>query len=109
MHSSTSTSSILDHAVKIRAKNVELRKNVSQLRSDIKTMEDEMLQMQVTHDELFAQCQVLREKQTDANHTAQLEAYRRQFDSWIQDIGNYLTHKTLDLPTVPATTVARKK
>ncbi|CAF4448287.1 unnamed protein product, partial [Adineta steineri] len=63
--SNTTTSPLLNHAVRIRAKNVELRKKITQLESDIQLITKDISSLTNTYDDLVEQCQVLRENQTE--------------------------------------------
>ena len=87
------TSPLLNHAVKVRAKNVELRNKITQVRHDVELIEKDVSALKAVHDDLVEQCRRLRDKQTDANQNLALEECRKQFHSYIHDIEGYLANK----------------
>ena len=86
MQSSNNTSPLLNHAMRIRAKNVELRKKIAQLESDVQFVEKDITTLTHAYDDLAEQCQVLREKQTDKKKDLLLQQCQTQFDHYINDI-----------------------
>lgn len=98
MQSSSRTSPLLSHATRVRAKNVELRKKIAQLESDIQMIEKDIASLTSTHDDLVGQCQTLREKQTDQTKALQLEEYQSQFNAYIHGIETYLNTKQWNVP-----------
>ena len=108
MQSSNNTSPLLNHAMRIRAKNVELRKKIAQLESDIQFVENDISTLTHTYDDLAKQCQVLREKQTDTKKDLLLQQCQTQFDHYINDIENYILNKQWNLPAIEKSTVLCK-
>ncbi|CAF0804291.1 unnamed protein product [Adineta ricciae] len=109
MQSSNSTSPLLNHAMRVRAKNVELRKKIAQLESDVQFVEKDILTLTHTYDDLAEQCQVLREKQTDKKKDLLLQQCQTQFDHYINDIENYILNKQWNLPIIEKTSVLSPK
>ncbi|CAF1282818.1 unnamed protein product [Adineta steineri] len=107
--SNTTTSPLLNHAVRTRAKNVELRKKITQLESDIQLITKDISSLTNTYDDLVEQCQVLRENQTEKKKDLLLEECQTQFNNYIQDIQNYLNNKQWDIPTSEKITVSTPK
>lgn len=109
MQSSTNTSPLLNHAVKIRAKNVELRKQITQLQSDIQSIDNEISTLTKTHENLLEQCQILREKQTDDQKHLLLEQYETEFKNYIHDIENFINNKQWNSPSVDKSIISCKR
>lgn len=91
MESSSHISPLLDHAIRIRAKNVELRQTIAQLQADIHNLEKDISTITVTHDDLAEQCRILREQQTEELSSKQSE---KDFHQYIQDITDYIDTKS---------------
>jgi uncharacterized coiled-coil DUF342 family protein len=94
MQSSTHISPLLDHAIRIRAKNVELRQKIVQLQADIHNLEKDISTMTVTQDDLVEQCRILREQQTEQNKEFLFEQSEKDFRQYIQDIADYINTKS---------------
>jgi uncharacterized coiled-coil DUF342 family protein len=109
MQSTNNTSPLLNHAVKTRAKNVELRKKITQLENDIQLIENDISALTNTYDDLAEQCQILREKQTDKNKDLILEDDQKQFNNYIHDIEKYLDSKQWNNSSIEKTTILCKK
>jgi hypothetical protein len=109
MQSSNSTSPLLNHAIKTRAKNVELRKKITQLQTDIQSIENDISTLTNTYDHLVEQCQILREKQTDTKKDLLLEESQKEFHNYIRDIENYINNKQLTFSSIEKPTVLCKK
>lgn len=95
MQSSTdnSTSPLLNHAIKTRSKNVELRQKITQLQIEIQSIENDISLLTNTYDDLVEQCQILREKQTDKTKDFLLEEYQNEYQNYLHDIENYIHNK----------------
>ena len=107
MQSSTPISPLLDHAIRIRAKNVELRQKIVQLQVDVHSLEKDISTMTVTHDDLVEQCRILREQQTEQNKELLFEQSEKDFRQYIQDIADYINNKSWkpssnENPTLPS-------
>ena len=100
MQSSTHTSPLLNHAIRTRAKNVELRKKIALLQADIQSIEKDISTLTMTYDDLVEQCQVLREKQTDKTKDLLLDESEKQFQNYIHDVENYLNSKQWITPSI---------
>jgi len=109
MQSSNSTSPLLNHAIKTRAKNVELRKKITQLQTDIQSIENDISTLTNTYDNLVEQCQILREKQTDTKKDLLLEESQKEFQNYIRDIENYINNKQLTFSSMEKSTILCKK
>ncbi len=109
MQSSNNKSPLLNHAIRVRAKNVELRKKITQLENDIQLIEKDISTITNTYDDLVEQCQNLRDKQTDKKKDLLLEEYQTQFNNYIHDIENYLNNKQWNSPSIEKTTVLCKR
>jgi uncharacterized coiled-coil DUF342 family protein len=110
MESTTSnTSPLLHHAVRIRANNVELRNKIVQLQNEVKIIENNVLKLKETYDNLAEQCQILRHQQTDVKQNLLYEECQRQFDCYIEDIDHYLTNKTWTIPSMSSVTSVQCK
>ncbi|CAF3178155.1 unnamed protein product [Rotaria socialis] len=109
MESSVNSSPLLSHAVKIRGKNVELRKKIILLQTDIQSIEKDILSLTNTYDDLVEQCQILREKQTDRKKDFLLEEYQKQFTDYVHDIENYINKKEWNIDSMEKTNVLSPK
>ncbi|CAF3835839.1 unnamed protein product [Rotaria magnacalcarata] len=109
MEPSVNSSPLLSHAVKIRGKNVELRKKIILLQNDIQSIEKDILSLTNTYDDLVEQCQTLREKQTDRKKDFLLEEYQKQFTDYIQDIENYINKKEWSIGSMEKTNALSPK
>ncbi|UJR26104.1 hypothetical protein I4U23_007450 [Adineta vaga] len=109
MQSSNNTSPLLNHAMRVRTKNVELRKKITQLENDIQLIEKDISTLTITYDNLVDQCQILHEKQTDKKKDLLLEQYQNQFNNYIHDIENYLNNKQWNISAIEKTTVLSPK
>jgi uncharacterized coiled-coil DUF342 family protein len=108
MQSSTHTSPLLNHAIRTRAKNVELRKKISQLQTDIQSIEKDISTLTLTYDDLVEQCRILREKQTDKTKDFLLEESEKEFQNYIHDIENYLNTKQWKISSIEKPTILCK-
>lgn len=99
------SSPLLNQALAVRSKNVELRKKISDIQQNIDAMEKDIAQLQKKHDDLLAQCQSLREKQNNAQQKALIVECQRQFENYIREIDEYISNKPFILP---ASIVSRK-
>lgn len=94
MQSSTShTSSLLNHAMRTRTKNMELRQKIAQLQTEVHNLEKDISSLTMTYDDLVEQCRILREQQTDENKQFLLKQSEKDFHQYIQDIENYIKNK----------------
>ncbi|CAF0722671.1 unnamed protein product [Rotaria sp. Silwood1] len=109
MESSINASPLLNHAIKIRGKNVELRKKITLLQNDIQLIEKDILTLTNTYDDLVEQCQILREKQTDRKKDLLLEEYQNKFNDYIHDIENYLNNKEWNISSIEKTDILSPK
>lgn len=109
METSNNTSPLLNHAIKTRAKNVELRQKISQLKIDIESIEKDISILSNTYDNLVEQCQILREKQTDKNNDLLLDEYQKEFQNYIHDIENYINNKQWKFSSVENPVIPCKK
>ncbi len=109
MQSSNNTSPLLNHAIKTRAKNVELRKKINQLQTDIQSIEKDISILTNTYDNLVEQCQILREKQTEKKKDLLLEEYQKEFHNYIHDIENYMNNKQWKFSSIEKTTTLCKR
>jgi uncharacterized coiled-coil DUF342 family protein len=108
MQSSTHTSPLLNHAIRTRAKNVELRKKIAQLQTDIQSIENDISTLTHTYDDFVEQCRILREKQTDKSKDFLLEESQKEYHNYIHDIENYLNTKQWKIPSSEKPTVLGK-
>ncbi|CAF2358506.1 unnamed protein product [Rotaria sp. Silwood2] len=109
MESSINGSPLLNHAIKIRGKNVELRKKIALLQNDIQLIEKDILTLTNTYDDLVEQCRVLHEKQTDRKKDSLLEEYQNKFNNYIHDIENYINNKEWNISSIEKTEISPSK
>ncbi|CAF4189166.1 unnamed protein product, partial [Rotaria sordida] len=107
--SSMYASPLLNHAIKIRGKNGELRKKITLLQNDIQLIEKDILTLTNTYDDLVEQCGILREKQTDRKKDLLLEEYQNKFNAYIHDIENYLNNKEWNISSNENTEISPPK
>lgn len=109
MESSINPSPLLNYAVKIRGKNVELRKKIASLQNEIQSIEKDTLTLTNTYEDLVEQCRALREKQTDRTKDLLLEEYQKQFNAYICDIEHYINNKEWNLSLIEKPQISCKK
>lgn len=108
MQPSTHASPLLNRAIGTRAKNVELRQKITQLQTDIHSIEKDISTLTVTYDDLVEQCRILREKQTDKSQEALREESEKDFRQYIHDIETYLNNKQWKTPSMEKSSILCK-
>ena len=102
-------SPLLNYAIRIRERNVELRRQIASLQNDIQVIEKDISRLSHTYDDLVEQCRILREKQTDRQKDTLLEEYQKQFNEYVYDVENYLNNKEWNLSSIDKTAILCKK
>ncbi|CAF0909837.1 unnamed protein product [Didymodactylos carnosus] len=89
---SASTMSLGDYAVKTRTKNTDLKKKILLYKQEIPLIENEILTLTTTYDELNENCKRLHVliNENETNCKSLLLESQRQFQEYIKDIQTYI-------------------